>query len=426
MTSPHDGELTGPYPSPPDQSWTGTGSNTGAGSWAGKDWGEHWGQSIPGAGFDNGDATDAQIDAVRDTLLGTVLRQWGATKQGFLTWTLAAIDNLIKTVVGTAIGGLEGFVRWITGTVDGHTTTLGDHEARIDNLKKSVDGVVQTINGAYQPLYFSGFVELKPTTNLIDVIMIGAGGGGGGGKDGGLNNPNYGGGGGGGGGESHVTINASDVPAGPDGIRRIWITMGGNGTGEQPPQGGGPGVGGQKGADTCLYFTDPSQGTPTVKYRAGGGAGGQSQTNAASAAPGGTGTVPGGDGGIFYFRGSDAVSEAGKASAQPVGVSNGGGGGGAGSGRGGGIPTAPDDLPGHGGGGGPNPGGKPVGGTGTSTTEYLPIGGGGGAGGNSGTPGGAGGDPGGGGGGGGAIGGIRRQTAGGHGGVGRAWIRERT
>ncbi|QIS21248.1 hypothetical protein [Nocardia terpenica] len=383
-------------------------------------------KDIPNFGYDLSEAT---VSAFFDPWSGGT----GSMVTGF-DKVIRSLFHMAVTIAGQLVQGtlkdILAFVGNLLGlhgnTLDTHTTTLGDHEARIDNLKKSVDGVVQTITGAYQPLYFSGFVELKPTTNLIDVIMIGAGGGGGGGKDGGLNNPNYGGGGGGGGGESHVTINASDVPVGPDGIRRIWITLGGNGTGEQPPQGGGPGVGGQKGADTCLYFTDPSQGTPTVKYRAGGGAGGQSQANAASPAPGGSGTVPGGDGGVFYFRGSDAVSEAGKPSAQPVGVSNGGGGGGAGSGRGGGIPTAPDDLPGRGGGGGPNPGGKPVGGTGTSTTEYLPIGGGGGAGGNSGTPGGAGGDPGGGGGGGGAIGGIRRQTAGGPGGVGRAWIRERT
>ncbi|MBF6330872.1 hypothetical protein [Nocardia transvalensis] len=384
-------------------------------------------KDIPNFGYDLSEATVSQFfdpwsggtggligafDKVVKSLFDMAVTIAGQLVQGTLKEILTFVGNLL---------GVHG------NTLGTHASTLGDHEARIENLKKSVDGVVQTINGAYQPLYFSGFVELKPTTNLIDVIMIGAGGGGGGGKDGGLISPNYGGGGGGGGGESHVTINASDVPSGPDGIRRIWITMGGNGTGEQPPQGGGPGVGGQNGADTTLYFSDPSQGTPTAKYRAGGGAGGQSRTNAASPAVGGSGTVSGGNGGAFRFHGQTAVSENGQDSAQPVGVSNGGGGGGAGSGMPGGIPVGtPDHVPGRGGGGGPNLGGKPVGGNGTATTEYLPIGGGGGAGGNSSTPGGNGGDPGGGGGGGGAIGGIGRQTAGGHGGVGRAWIRERT
>lgn len=358
---------------------------------------------------------------------------------------LGAIANMVINVGGQLISGIKDIVGWLFGRSESHQEALGSHDVKIEILETVSTQLIDTVFGPYRQVNWDGLVELNDETQAIDVMLVAGGGGGGGGYGGtfAIIWTGMGAGGGGGGGSEYFIerldvstlqrINPETLKPDPNGKRYLQFQLGNGGdpggqtepvAGDGLPEDHGRpgtihGTAGFNGANTTLNFVVDGKLSPQL--RAYGGEGGGGGKNAPSR------EGKGGKGG----EGSD-ISPGKKGAARRGGNGGKGGQGGqsvmaegnhnaAGGGAGGYLQGEPPT----GGSGGPNKGGTAFK-KGTTATRRYPGGGGGGGCGGSDNPGGHGGDPGGGGAGGGYIqeGLGARSSAGGAGGVGRAWFKE--
>lgn len=363
----------------------------------------------------SGDGTGASSLAGRsqDDVTGTLQSQFSSSNwPGLNGGLIGMILSFIGGAIGAILGGFASVLDAIFGTVnDSYVSdlpTIVDHSNSITLLQQAFDqlvlqglAIVFTSNNTYTP---------SDGTVSIDVIILGAGAGGSSGSYDFFGAGNMSGGGGGGGGEVHTTIVAATLPVDSFGnFTALKIVIGAGGAGGATDQAVGAG-----GGNTSI---GPPIGDPWLVAGGGnGGAWGHPATTPSSL--GGTGMIPGGNGGIGgWVNGSTGIPPtAAGDSISAYSLNGGGGGGGAGAGGGSNGGTA-------GGEGGLSKGGAP-GSPGNAPSSVVATGGGGGGGGATGNnPGAAGAFPSGGGGGAGCS--ASGGGAGGNGGNGVMFIIER-